>query len=129
MGGRGPAAKGPRRGKELGGKGAPGGWTANGGEQAPEGDERQSLGAGVRPGGRFGVAAAVAACSRGLKLKRGYLRMREASGHARVDGPGWAVGERRARARACDAVLNVGVRASAPVVGEKRAVVEAASPM
>ena len=33
-------------------------------------------------------------CVQGRKLKGGYLRTREASGNARVDGPGRAVGER-----------------------------------
>ena len=85
-GGR-PAARSPRRGEELGGKSTSGGWTANGGNWAQD--------CGVA--GDLERLLLLLRCLRRRQLKRGYLRMREASGDMRLDGPERAVGEREAK--------------------------------
>ena len=120
-GGR-PAAQSPRR-VELGGKSTPEGWTADGGDWARD--------CGVA--GDLERLLLLLRCLRRRQLKRGYLRMREASGDARVDGPRRAVRERErqrievlggfgceraragARATKCWAMR---ARASLPAAGE-----------
>ena len=102
-GGR-PAAQSPRRGEELGGKSTPEGWTANGGDWA------QDCGVAVD----LERLLLLLRCLRRRQLKRGYLRMREASGDARVDGPRRAVREReRGKGLKCWGGLGASVRARA----------------
>ena len=104
-----PAADGQRRGargvaRSLGS--TSGGWTANGGNWAQD--------CGVA--GDLERLLLLLRCLRRRQLKRGYLRMREASGDMRLDGPERAVRERereRGKRLKCWGSLGASVRARA----------------